>query len=61
MCVRQPVNVGVAIPHDLKKRLDDAARRQMTSRATIIRKALAAHLKFEPEPEREPLATAAVA
>ena len=61
MCVRQPVNVGVAIPHDLKKRLDDAARRQMTSRATIIRKALAAHLKFEPEPEPEPLATAAVA
>ena len=30
---RQPVvNVGVAIPRDLKKRLDDEARRQMTSR-----------------------------
>ena len=32
MCVRQPVNVGVAIPHDLKKRLDDAARRQIKPR-----------------------------
>ena len=59
--MNEPVNVGVAIPRDLKHRLDDAARRQMTSRATIIRRALAAHLKFEPEPEPEPLGTAAVA
>ena len=41
---------------DREKRLDDEARRQMTSQATIIRRALAAHLKFEPEPERESLA-----
>ena len=53
---QQVVNVGVAVPADLKKRLDDEARRQMTSQATIIRRALAAHLKFEPEPEPEPLA-----
>lgn len=52
MCVRQPVNVGVAIPRDLKARLDEAAHRQMRSRATIIREALAKHLCFEPEPER---------
>ena len=53
MCVKPVMNVGIAIPLDLKKRLDDAARRQMTSRASIIRSALAKHLKFEPEPEPE--------
>ena len=59
MYSKQPIiNVGVAIPRDLKQRLDDAARRQMTSRATIVRKALAEHLKFEPDFEEQKPAAA---
>ena len=53
MCVRQNVNVGVAVPKDLLKRLDVEADRQMTSRAAVMRRALVEHLQFQRDHEPE--------
>ena len=62
MSVKQHT-VGVAIPTDLLRHLDSEAEQQMTTRAAVMRRALVEHLQFrrEPEPESEPLGTAAVA
>ena len=46
MCVRQNHNIGVAVPHDLLKRLNTEADRQMTSRAAVVRRALVEHLQI---------------
>ena len=46
MCVR-PDNVATRLPKELLGRLDAEAERQMTSRSTVIRQALAKHLDYQ--------------